>query len=492
MAGLIPWGSGPLKCGPDAELGFVAGDELKGTGKTGFADRYLLGFCTSKVVAADVVTALTIVQQRAFLASHTVDVRLDGNPSGANLTSLEEDNPFHPLQKVTGDKLLVHHGRNLFEKDFPGLADSATGLAQAFAAAATYNLKWTLLISLGQMEYIEEDEELFGIGPDQLDRLSLTVRVNGDYPKSVSADLTYSELSVSFYSLRGPAKGRRIGLPPQLRRFTPATTKQSVTTNRGVPLLMLDLKQPLASYAKGQLTVEVGGQVVTRPPQTAEDINTNYELNPDVGTVEKTIKSLYTPIYILPDTRFAAMRSGSIIARQETLLEAWDAELLSLPSPLAAQWVLYLRKCAMNLPEGSVCHYVNTARLYEKNAEPRLLSAGGVTGFLESEPEAKLYPSVKIGQDGKVGLVVPPEYLGPAAQKWADGKSEGTAAGEAKAESAVFEVAEWLPGACEDEVKGFPRAAGGGGAKTFVFTFAERLVAAYGLAELERRAKLAG
>jgi hypothetical protein len=474
MSSIIQWGKGPRKCYPNGQIVFEAG-ELKNSGEVGHADTLLILKLAATVESTAALPALTEAQRQAWLDSLTLDLRFDGGKSGAAKSTEDDDNLLHPLQRASL-KDLIRINKRLAELLPKGLADATAGFAQPIAQGIT-TLTATVYVSLGKVEFVDEDEALFGIGPDLLVLLKLTLKPTFDYLRTVDSRMQMKELSAEFRSVREKAPGRRVALPPLVRTYKPAAPKADVTTVRGVVLDAVDLTRPLAQNAKGVLIVTVGGVVVTDTPDTAADVHDKYQLHPDTGDVESSIASDATPVYEVSDRGFATMQGGELRAEQETYVETWNLQATVLPTPREQELMRTLQRLSQEtLSAGQVNHFVNTPSVTGVTVPAPLLPAAGVTAFYVTDPEAAKWPGLRYDKTGTGYLHVPGEMLDAAAVQYATALLENKGQGNPLAmASAVEGIARHVPGAVEDEVKGFPST---GGAETNIYRQCRDLVLA--------------
>jgi hypothetical protein len=453
-------GNGPLKSAVMYPQGFDVGD-LKNFGEVGKADWLLVLTCEAKVTntSGAPITALTLEQQGAFLESHTLDLRWDGNKQ-QQVTTEDGDNPLHSYQGTPFTKL-NRVGKRLVEKALDGLGNTTTGLQQAIAEGVN-TWKYTAYVSLGRVEFLKDDSiALWGVGPDMWRLCQLKVKTVSDYLKTtVDAGLTLTELAITYSTMRMKARGSRISLPCELRRYTPAAPKQDVETTNGVVMDAVDTAEPLASTDLGALTVTIGDDLVLSPPQTPADVDLAYAYAPDVNAnVEGTIKAEATPIVVYPNTRLARIPGGKVRAVQETYNQQWQLEATIKPALTARQLLTYLNRLAQeSLQAGETAHFVNTAPLEGIDLPSAMLSAGGVTMFRTTDPEASTYPGLRIAKGGGVELFTPPEHLDGAAREYRaaqEDKTRNPAGNAAGMDAAVQGFAKWVPGTVDDEVKGF-------------------------------------
>jgi hypothetical protein len=466
MSGIVQWGKGPRKCYPKGQIVFEAG-ELKALGEVGQADTLLILKLLVTVESTAALPALTATQRQEFLDSLTLDMRFDGGKSGAAKSTEDDDNLLHPFQKASL-KDLVRVNKRLVEKLPKGLTDATAGLAQPIASGIT-TLGTTLYISLGKVEFVDEDELLFGIGADLLARLQLTLKPTFDYLRQLDSRMQMKELSAEFRSLRERAPGRRVALPALVRSYKPAAPKADVTTLRGgVVLDAVDLTRPLAQNAKGVLIVHVGGVVVTDTPDTAADVHEKYLLHPDTDAVEESIADDATPIHEVSDRAFATLMGGELRAEQETYVETWNLQVSVLPAPSEQEARRLLQRLSEEtLTPGQVNHFTNTPGVTGVAVPAALLPAAGVTAFYTTDPEASELPGLRYDRSGAGYLYVPADSLDSAARSYAGALLENNGQGNPqKMAVAVETIARHVPGAVEDVVKGFPST---GGAETQLY-----------------------
>ncbi|SEU36934.1 hypothetical protein [Stigmatella erecta] len=459
MASVVQWGKGPRKCYANGQIVFETG-ELKNLGEVGQADTLLILKLTATVESTAALSALTEAQRLAWCDSLTLDLRFDGGKSGAAKSTEDEDNLLHPLQRASL-KDLIRVNKRLVEKLPQGLTDSTKGFAQPIAVGIT-TMTATVYVSLGKVEFVDEDEALFGIGPDLLARLQLTLKPNFDYLRTVDSRMQMKELAAEFRTLREKAPGRRVALPPLLRTYKPAAPKADVTTVRGVPLDAVDLTRPLAQNAKGVIIVNVGGVVVTDTPDTAADVHDKYLLHPDTGAVEASIADDATPVYEVTDRGFATLLGGELRAEQETYAETWNLQATVLPTPREQELMRTLQRLSQEtLSPGQVNHFTNTPSVTGVTVPASLLPAAGVTAFYATDPEAAEWPGLRYDRTGTGYLYVPGDMLDEAATMYAGALLENKGQGNPqKMATAVEFIAKHVPCAVEDEVKGFPSKGG--------------------------------
>ncbi|HVG57666.1 MAG TPA: hypothetical protein VNA24_03875 [Hyalangium sp.] len=486
-------GNAPLEFTPGNEDGFNAGD-LAPYAAPGHADFMLKLEAEVEYTSAGSVTGMTEAQALAYLDTLTLDLRFDMEArakSGAK--AQDPSNIFHPLQAHSFKDVRLMALR-LLEKEMEKLSDTTNGLRRSFSAGSG-SMFFTLYASIGQVTQVDEWLKLYGVGPDMLKLMKLTVRAQSDGLANFDTDLVTNNILVTVKTDRRKVDWDRAGFLPMRRQYQPGANQRRMETHGGsVPLDVVEVTKPLATTDFTELTVEVGDDVVT-DKETPAEIRTAYIASSRVGSPENTIASYATEFYTTDQQGFETLRSGPVVVTQETYEEEFDVWATSLPAPGEAHVIQLIKgvtKAAVK--PGQTLHFVNAlaASGLIDGVPGRLLPAAGIAYCRATDPRAQMIAGLRatlLDSSGRVDVkaYLPPAELRKAAQDYRDAalerSSEAPNGNIAKMDMALNTLGRSIPAFVVDEVKGFPSSTPGGGAESVVYrTSRQELVRASGLA----------
>lgn len=493
----VQLGNTTLEVTPGNEDGFNPG-ELAPYAAQGQADFIIKLDTEVQYTSAGSVTGMTEAQALAYLESLTLDLRFDTDARvKAGAKAQDPANIFHPLQALSFRDVRLMNLR-LLEKEMDNLTNTSTGLRRSFSAGSG-SMLFTLYASVGQVMQVDEWVKLFGVGPDLLKLMKLTVRAQSDGLASHDEDLTTDRILVTVKADRRKVDWNRAGFLCMRRQYQPGANQRRVETHAGVvPLDAVDMNANLAGTDLTALTVEVGEDVsggVVSDKETPAEIRSAYVTSSRVGTPENTISSYATEVYTLDQNAFEMLRSGQLVATQESYEVEWDlvATLMASPGQEAVfQLVRGIAKAG--LKPGQSFHFVNAlaAAGIMDGVPGRLLPAAGLAYLPATDPRAQNIAGLRVWLEDAAGKVtikvyIPPAELRRAAQEFRDGAMEKSAempnGNISKMDLAVNMAGRSIPSFVVDEVRGFPSSNQGGGAESVVFrTVRDQVMKAAGLA----------
>jgi hypothetical protein len=389
-----------------------------------------------QATAADADGLAETVQQ-ALLDGVNVTVKT-GKKSGA-----PERTPIDT--ETFGD--LLHDSWRLLERDAVGGVGEASGL-EAPVVEGENILECTVPFSLAHVEFIREAGQLFGLGAHQLLDMSLTIKVDPEMLKALDANVMLTKVGCDLRVIEAEdSEGDRESLVPEIVEVK-GNSEDSVIGPDGLTLSAEQWLKPLTGTGKSAIQVlahvKVGGRVVAEDPATPTDIQYAYERDPNTATLEASLSTKRTPLYLVADSPIAKIPVGPVEIKMRSHYEDLVVRFLVLPL-LAHEEVMgrIARRASMledNQEIHAVCTHMveNLAEQVNHEQQPFV----GWTYFTADDPRFHELPGIRCKKGGKPYVRLPLKDLvaGGTAYRLAQQDSEGAAIG------VVARYGKFLPG----------------------------------------------
>ena len=332
----------------------------------------------------------------------------------------------------------------LLEKAVKGYDDATSGLTKPPVAETTTTHNFRVLVPF-DVEFLEPGS-IYGLGPSQFNTLRLTVRLGSDPLTAVVATLGITQIALEFWAITKQVNGDQVSPIPHLRKKN-ETGKLGFGFSDGMPLVLEDTNNPLASTDIEEVTVKVGDEVLVKPPATPDTISELYLANPNVGSIEDTSEHA-TPLFRMPDTQIKEAKTGPISVEQRVQNEDLQLRLVYFPAPTVAQYTRDVKSAALKRQPGQFILAVNKAAVDQMAVESRHLPFLPFKIFEGSERQAEQYAGLRCVHGGEPEVYIPPYLLDAAAARYINAASENNGAGNnAVMLDTIRSVADMVPGA---------------------------------------------
>lgn len=362
------------------------------------------------------------------------------------------NNAITPINEQSFYQLL-HDAWGSLERDAIGGVASTTGLQKALVEGANI-LEVTIPISLAQHEAIKESGQVCGLGPAQLMDSELKVAFAGD--PTTDTNVTLTKVGIYFRVIEAEdSEGDREGIPLSVMTVK-GGAENKVDGPDGLTFRVEHVnedsdEEPLSGTDIEKITVTVGPNVVANDPATVDDIQAAYEREPTTGTVEKLLKTVRVPLYVVPETPLSKLMPGVVSVKMASHYEDLVARVLYYPLLSHNQVMERIIRRAKMLEDGQELHAVNTAIVENLgdsvNAEQ--LPFCGWEYFTSEDPRFHQLPGLRCRKGRRPRIFLPLKDLiaGSTAYSIALADTGGDANSAAGAATAVvFQYGKGLPG----------------------------------------------
>jgi hypothetical protein len=324
-----------------------------------------------------------------------------------------------------------------------GYADATDGLTKPPVASTTTTHAFRVLVPF-DVEFLEPGS-IYGLGASQFNTLRLTVRMGADPLTAAVATLSITEIVIEFWAQTKQTNGDMVSPLPHLRKKT-EPGKLGAGFGDGMPLVLEDINNPLASTDIGEVTVKVGEEVIVKPPATPEDINDVFLDDPNVGDIEDT-SEYATPLYRMGDTQIKAAKTGPIHVEQRTQDEDLSLRYVYFPAPTEAQIKRDVRAAALKRQPGNTVLAVNAAAVDGLQVESRHLPFLPFKLFEGTERQAEQFAGLRCVYGGDPEVFIPDYLLDAAASRYITAAAENGGAGNNGVMlDTIRSVADMVPG----------------------------------------------
>lgn len=440
-----------------------------------------------------VVPEGTVVKALYALVAFNVEATAaDGNGMGpsaqaAALTAVEvtfktDLGTSSPETPINGDDLatLQVDAQQILERDIvggPGQAASIgdeKGLAAALAQGAN-RLVVAVPISMGHVEFINDSPKLFGCGASDLLDCELTFKLLRDVLAGVEPNVKITGYEVDLRVI--PQRTNSDGEPSinmVAYKEVKGGEEDTVEGPDGLTLAADDLNNDLADTDIGEITVSVGGQVVTTDPAEPKDVQFRFLQDPNTGATEVGVANVRTPLFRAVDQDLRDMKPGKVVVTQDEHLEDFNIRFPHLPLASSKKVVERVMARAKRDDSGGYIHAVNGAAVEGIKVGDEHLPFTGMRYFKTEDVRFHTMAGLRAKRGGKVFAWMPMSDLMTCATEYRLAMQDKTGdenTAKAAARAVLIKYGASIPGIF-DSSKGAPPK----GRETPVFDVFKRMV----------------
>ncbi|HLK99546.1 MAG TPA: hypothetical protein VK539_03135 [Myxococcaceae bacterium] len=440
-----------------------------------------------------VVPEGTVVKALYALVAFNVEATVaDGNGMGpsaqaAALTAVEvtlktDLGTSSPETPINGDDLatLQVDAQQILERDIvggPGQAASVgeeKGLQAALAAGAN-RLVVAVPISLGHVEFINQSPQLYGCGASDLLDCELTFKLSRDLLAGVEPNVKITGYEVDLRVI--PQRTNSDGEPSINTVAYKEVKGGEEDTIEGPDFLTLavdDINSELDDTKIREITVSVGGQVVTTDPAEPKDVQFRFLQDPNTGATEAGVANVRTPLFRCVDQDLRDMMPGKVVVTQDEHLEDLIARYAGFPLVPSKKVVERVMARARRDDAGGYIHAVNAAAVEGIPVGDEHLPFTGMRYFKTEDVRFHTMAGLRARRGGKVFVWMPLQDLMMCATEYNLAMQDRTGdenTAKAAARAVLIKFGASIPGIF-DSSKGAPPK----GRETAVFRVLKRMV----------------